>query len=70
MQLAKILTKNSHMFPPQFDDIKIWVKFRNLINKKTSLDTVVKSWTYKFISNLIIMLTFINCIAYIVTHKI
>lgn len=70
MQLAKILTKNSHMFPPQFDDIKIWVKFRHWINKKTSLDTVVKSWTYKFISNLIIMLTFINCIAYIATHQI
>jgi len=70
MQLAKILTKNSHMFPPQFDDIKIWVKFRNWINKKTSLDAVVKSWTYKFISNLIIMFTFINCIAYIATHKI
>lgn len=70
MQLAKILTKNSHMFPPQFNDVKAWVRFRNWINKKTSLETAVKSWTYKFISNLIIMLTFINCVTYIATNKL
>ena len=37
MQLAKILTKKSHMFPPEYDDIQIWIKFRNFVNRNFRL---------------------------------
>jgi len=57
------------MFPPQHDDFKLWIKFRRFVNKWTHLETIVKSWTYKFMSNFIILLTFINCIAYLGAKK-
>lgn len=55
------------MMPPQFNDWKLWIQFRENIIKLTSIDEIVKTWVYQFISNLIVILTFFNCIAYIIT---
>jgi hypothetical protein len=57
------------MLPPEFDDWTPWINFRDFVIKHTSLDTIVNSWGYKFVSNIIVILTFINCIAYIATKN-
>jgi hypothetical protein len=67
MQLAKILTKKSHMFPPEYDDLQIWIKFRGFVNTNFRLKEIVKSRWYKIISNLFILFTFVNCIALLLT---
>jgi hypothetical protein len=67
MQLCKILTKNSHMFPPQHDDFKPWVAFRKFINNQINLKGLVTSWGYKLVNNLIVILAIINCIAIFAT---
>lgn len=69
MQLAKILTKNSHLLPPEFDDLGIWLKFRAFVNNTFNLKNIVKSRYYKIVSNLFITFTFINCIALLITNE-
>lgn len=68
MQLTKILTKNSHLLPPEFDDLKIWLKFRAFVNDTFNLKNIVKSKYYKIVSNLFITFTFVNCIALLISN--
>ena len=45
------------------------MKFREFVIEYTGLNKIVNSWGYKFASNVIVIITFINCVAYIITQN-
>lgn len=63
MQISKILLENDAMMPPAFDDFKPWVSFRNFVNQKLHLKTIVKNWKFELVVSIIIILSFINAIS-------
>lgn len=60
MQLSKIILENSAMLPPDFDDIKSWVKLRRYVNEKFHLKEKVRHWGYELIVSIIVILSSLN----------
>ena len=46
MKLGKIIIENSAMIPPSFDDIQLWIDFRNYMKNSFHIKAIVQHWIF------------------------
>ena len=62
MKLGKIIIENSAMIPPSFDDIQLWIDFRNYMKNTLHVKAIVQHWIFELVASIVILATFINAI--------
>ena len=50
------------MIPPAFDDVQIWVQFRDFMKHTLKIKLIVKHWIFELVVSILIICTFINVI--------
>ena len=49
MQLSKLILYNTVLYPPAFDDLSIWLSFRQQANQLLSIKIIVTHWVFDLI---------------------
>ena len=62
MQLSKVILYNSVMYPPRFDDLEAWVSFRDTVNDRLRLETIVKHWLFDAVVSVFTLLASANAL--------
>ena len=50
------------MIPPSFDDIQLWIDFRNYMKNTLHVKAIVQHWIFELVASIVILATFINAI--------
>ena len=67
MQLGRILQQNSNLRPPIMSDWPAWINFRQYVNERFKLKTIISSTCYKLISAVMIIVSVVMAALYLFT---